>query len=82
MRGIQIRGGALFIEHEGITVRVMPDGTCDLSPVLLMALEWELHTEPPQRWDYLTESQIKALDHGVYEQVLAVVKGMQVTLEE
>ena len=73
MIGIQIRNGALFIEHEGVTVRVKTDGTCDVSPVLYMVVEWEMRTMPPAQWEYLSESRIKALDNGVYEQVLAVV---------
>lgn len=73
MKGIQIRDGALFVEHEGITVRVSQGGECQVSPVLYMMVEWDLRCEPPTAWEYLSESQIKALDQGVYEKVLAVV---------
>ena len=82
MIGIQIRNGALFVLHEGVTVRVMKDGTCDISPVLFMALEWEMRTEPPTHWEYLSESRIKALDGGVYEKVLAVVSRVNSILSE
>lgn len=82
MIGIQIRDGALFVEHEGVTVRVLADGTCDVSPVLYMVVEWDLRTEPPERWEYLTESQIKALEGGVYEKVLAVVNRVNSILHE
>lgn len=82
MIGIQIRNGALFVEHEGVTVRVTSTGECDVSPVLFMVLEWEMRTEPPERWEYLSESQIKALDNGVYEKVLAVVSRVHSVLEK
>ena len=82
MVGIKIRDGALFVQHEGVTVRVTDDGNCDLSPVLFMVLEWEMRTEPPERWEYLSESRIKALDDGVYEKVLAVVSRVNSMLGE
>ena len=73
MRGIQIHGAATFIEHENMTIRVSPDGKCEISPVLFMIVEWDLRTEPPYSWDYLSETQIMAMEHGVYEKVLALV---------
>ena len=73
MKGIQIHGGALFVEHEGVTVRVRANGQCEVSPVLYMVLEWDLRTEPPDRWDYVTESDIRAMDNDVYGQILAIV---------
>ena len=82
MKGIQILNGALFVEHEGVTVRVQPDGTCDISPVLYMVVEWDLRTEPLDQWEYLSESRIKALEGGVYEKVLAVVDRVHSVLGE
>lgn len=82
MIGIQITGGALFVEHEGVTVRVSKNGKCEVSPVLFRSLEWELRTEPPNRWDYLYEHQIQALPGCVYEQVLAVVDRVHTLLNQ
>ena len=76
MIGIQIHGGALFVEHEGVTVRVKPGGKCEVSPVLYMVIEWDMRTEPPDRWEYVSESEIRAMDHGVYEQILEVVSSV------
>ena len=74
MRGIQIHGGALFVEHEGVTVRVSPSGKCGVSPILYMVMEWETRTMPPDQWDYLTESNIRAIENGVYDKILAIVQ--------
>ena len=82
MIGIKIKDGALFVEHEGVTVRVSSAGECDVSPVLFMVVEWDLRCEPLDRWEYLTESRIKALDNGVYEKVLAVVNRVHSVLED
>ena len=82
MIGIKIKDGTLFVEHEGVTVRVSPAGECDVSPVLLMSVEWELRSEPLDRWEYLTESRIKALENRVYEKVLAVINRVHSVLEE
>lgn len=82
MKGIQILNGALYVEHEGVTVRVLADGTCDVSPVLYKVVEWDLRTEPPEQWEYLTESQIKALEGGVYDKVLTVVDRVHSVLGE
>ena len=80
MKGIQLSSGVIFVEHEGITVRVMPNSACDLSPVLDMVVEWDLRAEPPKNWNYLHESQIKALDNDIYEKILAVVARVQGSL--
>ena len=82
MIGIRIRGGATFVEHEGVTVRVKRDGSCDVSPILYMVLEWDLRTEPPDRWDYVSEAEIKAMDGQVYEKVLAVVDRVRSRLKQ
>lgn len=72
MKGIQIIGGAAFVEHEGITVRIL-NGKCTLSPILLPSLEWDLRTEPPHTWDYLCESDIRALGDGIYDEIIRTV---------
>ena len=69
MKGIQINGGAAFVEHNGITVRIK-NGKCELSPISFCTLEWDLRTEPPQKWDYLTVSDIKGLGSTVYDDIL------------
>ena len=79
MRGIRLSHGVVFVEYEGITVKLSPDGRCDLSPVLLDSLEWDLRTEPPDRWGYLTEGEIFALENGGFEKIrerVAQAKGV------
>lgn len=79
MIGIKIHGGALFVEHEGVTVRVLPSGKCEVSPILYMVIEWETRTMPPDQWDYLTESDIRGMESGVYDQILAIVQKVRRT---
>ena len=73
MKGIQIIGGAAFVECDGVTVRIL-NGKCEISPVLLPSLEWELRTEPPHTWDYLCESDIRAMGDAVYTQILNITE--------
>ena len=58
MKGIRLKHGVAFVEHEGITVRINADGNCDISPIMLPSLEWDLRTEPPDTWTYILESDI------------------------
>ena len=74
MKGIRIRNGATFVQYEGVTVRILQDGTCALSPVLYESLEWELRTEEPDSWDYVGEYDVRAMGNGVYEKVLEIVR--------
>jgi hypothetical protein len=81
MKGIQIVGGATFVEHDGITVR-LKNGKCELSPVMLPSLEWDLRTEPPHTWDYLLESDIRALGEDVFAEILRIVNEVKQHLEQ
>ena len=72
MKGIVIQGGATFVEQDGVTVRIL-HGKCELSPVLLGSLEWELRTEPPDTWDYLTESDIRGLGEELFSEIERIV---------
>ena len=73
MRGIKLQHNVAFVEHDGVTVRINADGTCDLSPVLLSALEWELRTEPPKTWTYITDSDIDAFGKDTLQQIERIV---------
>ena len=70
MRGIRLSHGVSFIEHQDMTYRVLPSGVCEASPILLSVLEWDLRTEPPHTWDYLTDGDIRAMEGGIYEKIL------------
>ena len=63
MRGIKLERGATFVEHKGLTVRILRSGKIGVSPIMFAALEWDLRTEPPSTWEYLTEGDIRALIH-------------------
>ena len=80
MKGILILRGALFVLCDNITVRVSPSGKCGISPVSYQVLEWELRTEPPHTWDYVSEEYIRSMDGGVYDKIMEVVTQTRKTL--
>lgn len=71
MRGIRLRHGVSFVECDGVTLRIKADGICELSPITLSALEWDLRTEPPETWDYIFESD---LNESTREQIRRIVE--------
>ena len=80
MRGILLSNGALFVLCDNITVRVSPSGKCGISPVSYQVLEWELRTEPPHTWDYVSEAYIRSMDGGVYDKIMEIVTQTRKTL--
>lgn len=82
MRGIKLSHGVAFVECDGITVRINADGKCDLSPIQLPSLEWDLRTEPPSSWDYLTKYNIDAFDEDIRRQITQIVARVHDTLGE
>lgn len=81
MNGIRLSHGAVFVSDGLCTVRLLPTGECGPSPVLLPTLEWELRTEPPGTWDYMTEAEIRALPDGGFEKISAAMDKMRSVLE-
>ena len=71
MRGIRLNHGVTFVECEGVTVRIGRNGKCELSPIMLPVLEWDLRTEPPEKWDYICESDIDADMRSKIEGIVA-----------
>lgn len=82
MKGIKLSHGVTFVECDGITIRINADGTCELSPILLSSLEWELRTEPPASWDYLTPSDIDSLGADIHRQITRIVAEFHKTIGE
>lgn len=74
MIGIKIKNGAAFVKHEGVTVRILQSGECGISSVMFEVLEWDLRTEPPHTWEYISEFEIKAMDVDLYEKIINTVK--------
>ena len=73
MRGIRLSHGVTFVECDGITVRIMTDGHCELSPILFDVLEWDLRTESPDRWTYIDEADIDKSTRQQIEHIVAKV---------
>ena len=80
MRGILLSHGVLFVECGLITVKVSKSGKCGVSPIMFGTLEWDLRTEPPNTWDYVSEAYIRSLDGGVYDKIMEVVTQTRKTL--
>ena len=67
MRGIKLKHGVIFLEIDGVSIKIKANGEVDLSPILFDSLEWEMRTEPPSEWEYVTEGDIRAMSAGIYE---------------
>ena len=72
MRAIRLKHGVIFIDIDGVTIRVNKDGECELSPVLFDTLEWEMSSTHPDRWEYVADGEIRSLEGGVYERAKAI----------
>ena len=81
MRGIKLSHGVSFVEYEGVTIRISADGKCALSPILLPSLEWELRTEPPEKWTYITDSDVDAYGENTRKQIENLVKKFHRTIK-
>ena len=71
MKGIRLSHGAIFVTDGLFTVRILPSGECGASPMTYGTLEWELASEPPHKWEYISETEIKNLPNGEYEKIIA-----------
>ena len=69
MKGIKLSHGVIFVTDGTYTVRLSKDGTCGVSPILYENLEWDLKTEPPETYEYLTNGDIVNLPDSGYEKI-------------
>ena len=69
MNAIKLSHGVIFITDGTYTVRYLPSGECGPSPVGYDTVEWDLRTESPFRWDYISESELRSLPDGGYERI-------------
>ena len=72
MKGIRLSHGTIFVTDGVWTVRLLRSGECDVSPVLYSVIEWEMSKEPMDKWEYITEYEIKTLPDGGYDKIKAV----------
>ena len=77
MKGIILSSGTIFVTDGLHTLRKTKSTDWQLSPILYQNVEWDLRTEPPDTWDYLTASDIKGLPDGGYEKILALLEDIQ-----
>jgi hypothetical protein len=76
MKGIRLSHGAVFVKEGLFTVRLLPSGECGASPVTYESLEWELRTEPPHMWEYISEWEIENLPDGGGEKIRSALESM------
>ena len=81
MKGIKLSHGVIFVTDGLHTVRLLKDGKCGVSPILYENLEWDLRTEPPSTYEYLTNGDIKDLPDGGYEKIKKVFQEIYKVLE-
>ncbi|MBE5743183.1 MAG: hypothetical protein E7358_00505 [Clostridiales bacterium] len=79
MKGIKLSHGTIFITDGLITVRVLASGQVGVSPVTYNTLEWELQSENPNGWDYLTAGEIESLEK--YQEILLVFENTRKLLK-
>ena len=70
MNGIRLSHGVTFITDGLITIRVTKSGEVGLSPITYNNLEWDLRSEPPDKWEYLTQGEIESLPE--YEKIVEI----------
>ena len=73
MRGIRLSHGVTFIECDGATLRISANGKCEISPVSFASLEWELRTEKPEKWEYITTGEAMSIIDDKREQISEVL---------
>ena len=80
MKSIKLQNGTVFVSDGTLTVRLLPNGDCGPSPIMYEVLEWDLRTEPPERWEYLTEGDLQGLPCGGYAKIIAAFAKMNEAL--
>lgn len=80
MKGIRLSHGTIFVKDGITTVRLLKSGECGISPISYEVVEWDLRTEPPETWEYISEEEIRALPDGAYEKIAKVIEDVERTL--
>lgn len=81
MQGIKLAHGTVFVTDGLFTARLLKNGECTLSPITYRNLEWDLRTENPNCWEYMSESDIRALKDGAYEKIKALFESCHKKLD-
>ena len=81
MKGIKLSHGAVFVYDGLFTVKLSRSGECGPSPITYQVLEWDLRTESPDSWEYLTEGDIRGLPDGGYDKICAAFEKIHKTLK-
>ena len=71
MKGIRLSHGVIFVTDGLVTVRLLPSGECGVSPISYNVLEWDLRTESPDKWEYITDADIRSLPGGGTQKIIS-----------
>ena len=77
MKGIRLSHGTVFAYDGRTTVRLLKSGECGVSPIAYEVMEWDLRTEPPESWEYVSEAELRELPDGGYEKLVAVFESVR-----
>ena len=82
MKAIRLKHGVVFVKIDNFTFKVLPDGTCEISSITYDSLEWDLKTEHPSTWEYLTQDEICSLPNDAYQKMLEKFQKINDTLKD
>ena len=71
MQGIRLSHGAVFVTDGIFTVRLLASGKCGSSPIGYRVLERDMQYESPDKWEYISESDLRDLPNGGYDKIVA-----------
>ena len=71
MQGIRLSHGVIFVTDGLFTVRLLASGKCGPSPIGYHVLERDMQYESPDKWDYVSESELRDLPDGGYDKIAA-----------
>lgn len=72
IKGMRLKHGVIFVEWGGFSTYRYTKTGWEVSPVLYNVVEWDMRTEGPDAYEFLSESEIRALD--TFEELYAVHK--------
>ena len=62
IKGIRLKHGVIFVEWGGFSTYRYNGEAWEVSPVLYKVVEWDMRTESPDSWEYMTEGDVRGLD--------------------
>lgn len=70
LKAIRLSHGTVFVTDGVLTVRLLADGKCGISPITYQQLERDMCYESPENWEYLDGTDIRSLPDGAARKIL------------